>query len=325
MTKTKIELLWDDELLQAAKRPLGRDGLRLTRIESISNIDIYAGIDDADRVVLAISVKKRPPAISLDSRTFDHFRQQRADGSWLLVLRLRGKGLEPVFGRLCQDLVDSTISVIAEDELLGIFQARLQLWQKLFLGSNDGLLEVHQIKGLLAELLILGKILQRGLRDAAEIVAGWVGPRGADQDFIYGSGSIEVKASAIGRRSVSISSLEQLDCVTPLALVVIALETSSPSTTGAFSLNSLVNLLESQIVYSAPALLTLRERLLEAGYVEHPYYDENWFNPVSTQIFDVGENFPRLTKKTVPPELTQAKYELDITYLAAFRRNELPQ
>ena len=323
--KTKIEILWDDELRQAIQRPLGRDGLRLTRIDLTSNLDIYAGIDDAAQVVLAISVKKRPPAISLDSRTFDHFRQQRADGSWLLVLRLKGKGLEPVFGRLCQDLVDSATSVATDDELLAIFQARLHLWQKLFLGSNDGLLEAHQIKGLIAELLILREMLDFGLRDLAEVVAGWVGPRGADQDFIFGTGSIEVKASAIGRRSVSISSLEQLDCITPLVLVIVALEESSQGSVGAFSLNSLVSLLESRVAKSGSALLAFRELLLEAGYVEHSFYDEDWFTPISTQIFDVVENFPRLTKKTVPPELIRVKYDLDIAGLAEFRRNELPQ
>jgi hypothetical protein len=321
--KTKIEEIWDAEQALAASKPIESNSFRLTRLDTEHVHDLYAGIDDALHPVLGLGVLQRPAAISLESDAFDYFRRQRADGSWLLVLRLQRPGLESVFGRLCLDLAEASRTVKTEGDLLALFVRRLRLWEKLFLAAQDALLAVHQIRGLVAELLILEGLLNSRPNALAETVIGWVGPTGADQDFRLADISIEVKASHPGARSVRISSLRQLQTTSPLFLVVVTLAKSSAGTGAAMSLNSLVARLESLVASSSEALAIFRERLVAAGYVDHPRYDEDWHIQVDSAAYSVSEDFPRVVVGNVPPAVLSASYELDLSALAKFRLQKL--
>lgn len=322
--KTRIEEIWDAELALAGSQPFEPNSFRLTRLDELHRHDLYAGVDDALRPVLGLGVHQRPPAIALESDAFDYFRRQRADGSWLLVLRLQRPGLETVFGRLCQDLADASRTVKTEDELLAFFVRRLRLWEKLFLAAQDALLARHQIRGLVAELLTLRNLLQSRPTALAATVSGWVGPTGADQDIRLGDMSVEVKSAVPGARSIHISSLRQLQTLSPLFLIVVTLANSSAGTAGAVSLNSLVAHLESLVASDSEALATFRERLVAAGYVDHPRYDEDWHLQVDSAPYAVSKEFPRICEGNVPPAVTAASYELELASIAKFRLATMP-
>jgi hypothetical protein len=57
----------------------------------------------------------------------------------------------------------------------------------------------------------------------------------------------------------------------------------------------------------------LNIKLIHAGYLDavSEHYKRS-FAHVSTRIFHVAEGFPRLTRASVPPQIIQARYELDI-------------
>ena len=71
-------------------------------------------------------------------------------------------------------------------------------------------------------------------------VQGWVGAEGADQDFMYSEGWYEVKSIGISAASVTISSLEQLDCTLAGELVVVRIDKVAPEREGSISLNEMV-------------------------------------------------------------------------------------
>src|SRR5689334_19222435 len=106
--KTRIEQIWDEIAEAAQWRPIGDGAYVLKRIDPELRFSIFGGLDSSGFVMLAIGVNQRPPSINLESASLDYFRQQRADESWLMTLRLRQVPLAGVFGRLCQDLVDAT-------------------------------------------------------------------------------------------------------------------------------------------------------------------------------------------------------------------------
>lgn len=315
--KTKIEELWAESHRQVAFQPIYPNGFRLLRIDPGSSFDIYAGIDASSFVLLAIGVHRRPPNVAINSTSLDYFRQQRHDGSWLMVLRLRQGALEGVFGRLCQDLVDATGRVAGEDALIALFRERLNLWQKLFQNAGGGLLQPHQIKGLIAELLVLESVIESGCRDIPEALTGWIGPLGADQDFLYSDEAIEVKSIAPGAECISISSLGQLDCSVPIRLEAITLRQAAYGESGAISLNSLVARIEGVIASSSEALATFKDRLLEGCYIEHEYYDSVLFEPVSRESFDVGDEFPKLTTRMVAAGIVGANYSIALDVIRA--------
>ncbi|MBD9393964.1 PD-(D/E)XK motif protein [Acidovorax sp. ACV01] len=316
---TKIEAIWESETRQAETLPIEAGAFRLTRLGDRLGHDIYAGLDDGLHAILGLGVSIRPPAIVLESGALDYFRRQRADGSWLLVLRLKRRGLETVFGRLCQDLADSALLVKTEDALVALFVERLRLWERLFSGSDDGLLPKHKIRGLIGELLVLERLLVAHSASIGEIIESWVGPQGQDQDFRLAEQSIEVKTINPGARSVGISSLRQLAAQVPLSLTLVTLGASVANSEKAVCLNSLVDRLESRIASEPASLLTFRERLLAAGYVDQERYGEDWFVAVREDTFAVTAGFPKLVPSDVVPAITGATYELDIAALSGFR------
>lgn len=322
-TMTKIEELWRDALQLAKSKPIEANGFRLTRMDPDARFDIYAGVDASSFVLLAIGVRTRPPNVVTDSSSLDYFRQQRQDGSWLMVLRLRQIGLEAVFGRLCQDLIDASAGVPNEKALVALFKDRLNLWKKLFQYGGSGFLQPHEIKGLIAEMLVLESLMRDDKRDFNEAVTGWVGPLGADQDFMYSDRSLEVKALGPGAESISISSLEQLDCVVPLHLVTMILRQATSGEPGAIGLNSLAARIQGTIAASPEALKTFQERLLEARYVEHEFYDTVLFEVVSRVCYLVTDSFPRLTGKMVSHGIASASYAIEIDAILDFRDDAL--
>jgi hypothetical protein len=315
---TKIEELWRDALEVARDKPIEANAYRLTRMAPEARFDIYAGVDASSFVLLAIGIHVRPPNITIDSSSLDYFRQQRQDASWLMVLRLRQNGLEAVFGRLCQDLVDAAEGVPDEKALVALFRERLNLWKKLFQHGGSGFLQPHEIKGLVAEMLVLELLIKDVERDLHETVAGWIGPTGADQDFMYSDRALEVKALGPGAENISISSLEQLDCAVPMHLVVMVLRQATPGEPGAIGLNSLVARIEGVIASSPEALNTFKERLLEACYVEHEFYETVLFEPVSRACYRVADPFPKITGEMVHPGIVSASYAIAIDAIAEF-------
>jgi len=313
-----IEELWRDALQQAGNNQIEPNGYRLTRITSESRFDIYAGVDSSSFVLLAIGILARPPNIPTESSSLDYFRQQRMDGSWLMVLRLRENGLETVFGRLCQDLVDASEEVPDEKALVSLFRERFHLWKKLFQHSGNGLLQPHEIKGLIAELIVLLMIIHNGERDPLETVSGWIGPLSADQDFMYSDRSIEVKAVAPSVESISIASLEQLNCNVPIYLVVATLRPATSIEQRAVGLNALAAKVEGMIAESPDALRVFKERLLEAGYVEHEFYETVLFEPLSVVTYLVADAFPKIVRDMVPAGVVNASYSIEIDSITGF-------
>ena len=316
---TKIEELWRDALQHARNKPIEANGFRLTRMAPESRFDIYAGVDSASFVLLAIGIHARPPNIATESSSLDYFRQQRKDGSWLMVLRLRQNGLESVFGRLCQDLADAAEGVPDEKALVVLFRERLNLWKKLFQHGGSGFLQPHEIKGLIAEMLVLELLVRDGERNVHETVSGWIGPLGADQDFMYSDRAIEVKAIGPGGESISISSLEQLDCAVPMNLILATLRPATPGEPGAIGLNALAARIEGMIAESPEALNIFKERLLEARYVEHEFYETVLFEPTSIAAYSVRDTFPKLVRNMVPTGILGANYSIGIDSIADFR------
>lgn len=313
--KTRIEQVWDQIMEAAAAQPIAEGSYRLRRIDPGFRFDVFAGADSSGYLMLAIGVGRSPPALTLESASLDYFRQQRSDGSWLMALRLRQQGLTGVFGGLCQDLVDAMAIVSDEDALVALFRDRLTLWKKLFDHGLGGLLEPHQVKGLIAEIMVLETLLLRGTRSPLEAVTAWVGQRGADQDFQFSDEAVEVKAVSPGAENISISSLQQLDALVPIRVIVYTMRPASLGEPGAIGLNSLVPRVEGRLAASPDALSVFKGRLLEGGYVEGPHYDTILFQPMASEEFPVTESSPKLTVASVPQGVTSAGYTISLDVL----------
>ena len=318
MSMTRIEEIWLALQREARSSPLENGVFRLRRTSERTTLDIYAGVDSNHCTLIAIGLKNRPSQIDLKSSALQCFRAQRADKSWLQVLRLEQKGLEIVFGRLCQDLVNEAEEMQSEQALANLFAERLRAWKKLFDLTGGELLSLECIKGLIAELVVMNDLIGSSPPgDLRTISGGWVGPLGHDQDFILPQGCLEVKAVSPNASEVQISSLAQLASDQPLALWIVRLR-SATGTPGAWNLNNLSSVIEGKLSEDRIALRTFRDRLIEAGYVEHPGYDSFCFTVTEIRRFQVTAAFPKLTVSNVPEGVSGATYRLSIEALQPF-------
>ena len=193
--------------------------------------------------------------------------------------------------------------------------SRYKQWSKLLESQRSGLLDENSRKGLLGELLFLQKKVEDG-NSALTVIQGWVGAEGADQDFIFEDSWHEVKSVGASATSISISSLEQLDCIGAGELVIIRIDKAAPDKAGAMSLNDAVRQIIGFLTDTSDALELFRSKLSSYGYIDLQEYSEQKYYCSGFQQYDVNDTFPRLIRRNVPSQIETLHYELSLPSLA---------
>lgn len=246
-------------------------------------------------------------------------RRRESDNRWTLSFELLRNEQQGVFAILCCDVIEHSRPADTEAEALKLVISRCKQWSKLLETQRSGLMDGHRQKGLLGELLFLEQRITSA-DSILDAIQGWVGADGADQDFIYSDGWFEIKSAGASAVSVTISSLEQLDCGVKGELVIKRIDKAASEKSGAFSLNDVVRRISSILVGDAEALDLFRAKLSAYGYMDLQEYSEQKYFCSSTQRYLVDESFPKLTKANVPAQVSALKYELDLPSLTGWRK-----
>ena len=241
-------------------------------------------------------------------------RKREADGRWTLSFELVRTEQQGVFSILCCDIIEHSCSATSKTEALQLVISRYRQWSKLLEMQRSGLMDENNRKGLLGELLFLEQRLST-VDSALTVVQGWLGPDGADQDFIYPDGWYEIKTIGASACSVTISSLEQLNCATVGELVVNRIDKTAPDKVGAISLNDVVRRISVSLIGNADALDLFRTKLGHYGYIDLPEYSEQKYYCSGTQRYRVDASFPKLISSNVPVQVVALQYELDLPSL----------
>jgi len=244
-------------------------------------------------------------------------RRRENDNRWTLTFELLRNEQQSVFAILCCDVIEHSRPAANEQEALKLVISRYKQWSRLLETQKGGLMDERTRKGLLGELLFLEQRI--AVSDSAlSAVQGWSGADSADQDFMYPDGWYEVKSIGASATSVTISSLEQLDCEDEGELVVMRIDKVAPERTGAFSLNDVVRRISDGL--TGDALSLFRSKLMAYGYMDLQEYSEQKYHCSATQRYKVDDIFPRLTAKSVPSQIVSLHYELDIPALAEWQK-----
>ncbi len=318
---TLIETLWQQIRKEASESRIQEGEFRLVRINQQHPFEFYAGLDGAGSILFAVSISVRPPSIDADIGALNYVRTKRAGGNWIMALRLTSPDLEPVFGRLCQDLIGEAEIVATEAALILLFRDRLLLWMRLFRDGGSGLLQNFQIKGLIAELLALEGFIEC-TDDPSPAVVSWVGPSGADQDFLFNDRAFEIKAVSPNAEKVSISSAHQLHANLPLELRLYVLRDSTPSEDFSISLSTLTSRIEQRLSGWPSALHAFRSKLVQAGYVENDHYQSVAFTLMEIRRYFVSNKFPKLVRPGLPDAIADVSYNLLLSSITPFLISE---
>lgn len=252
------------------------------------------------------------------------FSVERADpegaGRLRLALSRRAAGSAELFSSMVSDVLGA-LDVAAdsgapEPKLLRVLLGRIVAWQN-FMSKGAGPLGSEAELGLAGELYFLKLFIQQEM-PLAEAISGWVGPEDAPQDFLIGTGAIEVKATMSSSGfPVRISSLEQLDdaIVSPIYLAAVRFSLGE----GGANLPDMIACIEQGLEQDFVSAQLFRERLLSAGYYEvHAGHYTRRFEPKESRIYLVADGFPRLTSGSVPVGISRAHYEINLDHVDGF-------
>jgi hypothetical protein len=178
---TKMDETW-------AELALSNDFGGARGVDAIHPADLYAALDAQGRPGLLLVCPAEPPR-HITLHAVDITIVQRADGRWNMGLWLRTAPLLPIFGQVCQDLVEVTRDVPREATARALFD-RLLRWKRLLEPGNAGL-TLAKLRGLIGEVIVLRECLAKW--PAAEVVDAWRGPLEEDQDFALPGLLVEVK------------------------------------------------------------------------------------------------------------------------------------
>lgn len=246
-------------------------------------------------------------------------RRRESDNRWTLSFELLRNEQQGVFAILCCDVIEYSRAAVNENEALDLVISRYKQWSKLLESQKSGLMDEITRKGLLGELLFLEERIST-VETPLIAIQGWSGADSADQDFMYPDGWFEIKSVGISATSVTISSLEQLNCADDGMLVVMRIDKVAPDRAGAISLNEVVHRISERLIGNADALDLFRAKLSAYGYIDLQEYSEQKYYWSGKQSYRVDDSFPKLTATNVPAQIVSAHYELNLPSLVGWEK-----
>ena len=284
------------------------------RIDPGHPANFFAAQDSAARLGLLL-VLDNPPPSPPRLEAVDVVVGEREDGRWGLSIWLTAGILTAPFTQLCEDLIESSRAVPA-DQVGRFVIGRLHRWQELLESAGSGM-SLSKLRGLIGELLMLRDGL--GAFGPTEAVRGWVGPFHAPQDFALPDLWIEVKATFPTARAVRISSADQLAAPGKLILAVYTLASLLPQDSG-ITAAGLVTEIEVRLGTNNldDLLVDFGKRLSAVGYERAANYTTLPFRQAAVHFYDVGPEFPRITPSDLPLGVGEVAYDLSLGALQPF-------
>ena len=253
------------------------------------------------------------------SQSIEAACNQRRDGKYAISFTLVNRAQEDVFISMSSNIIEYSKDETTHKGALAKVLRRYAQWLKLLDHKRSTLLSANAQKGLIAELSFLKETIDRGMA-AADALLGWVGPDGADQDFVYQDGWHEIKATGASSVTVTISSIEQLDGSIPGELVVYRIDKCAPAQAGAVSLYQLVHEVISKLIHNPGLVEDFVLKLASVGYIDMTEYDNSHFVISAKQLYEVNDTFPKLARDDIPTQITNAEYQLDLPSIASWAR-----
>lgn len=283
-----------------------------SRYDSQHPLDIFLGLDSSSRKSLVVTLNaEKERVVSSKTITAEFF--QRRDGRLSLRFSLEDDSLKDIFYKFCEDVIENTRSASPNSGFTPVIR-RWNAWIDFFARASLPLSE-SEIIGLIGELHFL-KIFMFQKYGIDKSLEAFIGVDMAHKDFEINNTWFEVKAIHNGKRSVKISSIEQLDSDKEGDLVVITLDQGTLGSDGFMTLNSIVS--EVRLLLDEDQVMDFDEKMRKAGYISDERYDDFVYLLVKENHYKVSGRFPRIVGTDLPRGVTKASYEIDLSAIKDF-------
>jgi hypothetical protein len=281
-----------------------------------SELYIYAVFQNPERHCgIALSFDK---SIRIDVSPFSNLRDLQVvlthDNSFLnnnlLVIKLLHYQSRDIFAVMCENMIQSVLSLRSEKQVVRTIINQLEKWQALFEKLKGEGLTPSEQQGLYGEIHFLQKFIAR--QDAVAALNSWVGTDREVRDFQYNDWAVEVKTTTgNNHQKVSISSERQLDETLLENLFLFHLSVEAAKKNGE-SLNAKVNSIRETLQDNVSALNVFNNKLLEVGYFEkHTHlYEEKCYQIRDENYYKIDGDFPRIKEKEIRNGVGDVKYSI---------------
>lgn len=268
---------------------------------------------NSPRAIVLISDVRFPETGSV--RGIRVYALQREDGRYALYFIEEDPDIHPIFVRFCDDVINYTRNVKPE-EGPSFAVERFNKWKKAFKNPKTLLSEI-EIQGLIGEIIAMRDVLFKRYGQKKTLRA-WMNRYHSKQDFMPEDVWYEVKSAIYGSKTVTVTSLEQLDRSDEGHMIVVFLSVTGPDFAGKITISSLVDEME-RIIADPEALELFNGTLEEFGYCWNPEYEKYCYELRKISEYAIGEEFPRLTKSDVKSGITEATYKISLDSIDRFR------
>lgn len=282
------------------------------------NIKLLVGVDGGK---YAVSIVTSKIDIDTTSTALINVRQLKInEDEDALIFRLMDNDLISIFISFCIDIE----SVLNEDENTTVVEIynRYLYWQKMFKIENT-LISESTIKGLISELYILENYMipKYGTVDA---IKGWMGTENSNKDFTCKDDMwYEVKGINVGKVTVKISSVEQLESDYTGMLMIAELERASETYSKGDRVIDLLNRIKKEIELEDIQML-FYDKVVSLGIsldiFSDPNHKANLYRYLIKNIscYKVDSDFPKLERKDLTNAVGKVSYDLILSELNDF-------
>lgn len=282
------------------------------RLEGLVNVDISIGIIDQK---YSFVIRGKTNRTKFHSSKFVSIMKKVLDDKRIqLIFSLEDNAFLDIFIKLIDDIYD-TLKMNDEDPVNVVYN-RWLLWKELFSSRNLNLLDEHEVRGIIGELIFLRMILDK-LDDDRKAILSWGGAEFDKKDFEFDNKWYEIKTS-LSKNEIKISSLEQLCSKYEGYLVFIILEKTTSQNENSINLNKIVKEI-IDCLKEANMIDVFTNKLNKLGYLYNDLYNNYNYVSVDVNYFLVNDLFPKITLKNVPHGIIEAKYTLDKNCLNNFK------
>lgn len=251
------------------------------------------------------------PALQIEVSTYTNKgRQQR-----FLDLTCMTQELEKVFAELGDEVLSR---IDAGAGCADAARSTIEEFRSLLVRPNSSQIPLSQVAGLVGELLLLNRLLDRN----AAAWKCWRGPAGDRHDFASGTHSLEVKVSlSKGRTKVTINGFDQLEQPAGGSLHLLHFELEAVGS-GMLSVGALGKATLGKA--SEPERLQELLSALGCDDVSDPAWNHTAFRHENESLYRVSDGFPRLVSSMLaagsPPfGISNVSYTTDLSTAGEFK------
>ena len=220
------------------------------------------------------------------------------------------------FSVMCFDIAERSKNEKSLEDSFMIALNCLRDWSELFKRRGKNGLSRNEVIGLWGELYSVESILLSNVANDALVMQGWRGPNGDQRDIGLNKTRIEIKTQLATKAiSIRVTSLYKLDDNGDNLKLI--LNRITPSEKG-ISLIQLTQRLFQRFESNRIAYSELERKLMLAGFSEELEICLEKFDIDERLIYEITENFPKLTLSNVPFGIKAAEYEISGAAISSF-------